>query len=245
MRVFRRVTRAMGAMALLLGCAQLVRAEGVRGYFGFQSLPAELPGTHAERISRVEPGSPAEAAGLRVGDVLLAVNGEMPGDRLTPRQWTEWWGRFRAGDMVELRLQRGAAEESVLVRLTELPAAVAEKQRKYVATAEQCEADTRAARAQAAAEPLEPGTWLLTPQWRAVLVSVKQQPGSTAVLRIVGDPNGTRITLDAVGGAPADLAVSHLPPWIGEAAQTLIAGRSKSYRIFVLEGLQFRVQSLD
>jgi serine protease DegS len=58
----------------------------VRGWLGIevQLLPARVQTAAGTRIglmvSAVEPGSPAEASGLRAGDLLVAINGQSTGE---------------------------------------------------------------------------------------------------------------------------------------------------------------------
>jgi S1-C subfamily serine protease len=62
-----------------------------RAFLGIATAPAPLPGVLAERIGRrqgvrivhVEPGSPADRAGLRLGDLVLSVAGEPVDDAQT------------------------------------------------------------------------------------------------------------------------------------------------------------------
>ena len=63
------------------------------------------------RIGLVEPGRPAARAGLRVGDLVLRVNGD------TVRSWSEMVDRVRssAGQTLHVALRRGAAAESLTV----------------------------------------------------------------------------------------------------------------------------------
>jgi len=91
----------------------LVLGRTTRGWFGASARPFE-PGEGAAggvAIGEVTPGSPAEAAGLRVGDLITSVNGApvtgfvafrrrllplLPGDELV-------LGVLRAGERLELR----------------------------------------------------------------------------------------------------------------------------------------------
>lgn len=66
-------------------------------------------------VVQVESGSPAAQAGVRVGDTLLALNGE--GIR-HPRELLDGV-RDRAGDTVTLRLLRGGEEQDVAVTVGE------------------------------------------------------------------------------------------------------------------------------
>jgi len=70
--------------------------------------------TQGAVIARVEPGSPAERAGLRTNDLVVAINGApmRSGTELRNRV-----GLSRIGDEVELTVERGGAERSVAVRI--------------------------------------------------------------------------------------------------------------------------------
>ena len=67
---------------------------------------AEALGLQIERgalVSRVESGSPAEAAGLQAGDVIVAVNGTMVSGS---RELRNSIGLVRVGDEIEVDVQR-------------------------------------------------------------------------------------------------------------------------------------------
>jgi Do/DeqQ family serine protease len=70
--------------------------------------------TQGAVIARVEPGSPAERAGLRTNDLVVAINGApmRSGTELRNRV-----GLSRIGDEVELTVERGGAERNVTVRV--------------------------------------------------------------------------------------------------------------------------------
>jgi Do/DeqQ family serine protease len=70
--------------------------------------------TQGAVIARVEPGSPAERAGLRTNDLVVAINGSpmRSGTELRNRV-----GLSRIGDEVELTVERGGAERNVTVRV--------------------------------------------------------------------------------------------------------------------------------
>src|SRR5271154_2610638 len=76
-------------------------------------------------ITRVEPGSPAERAGLRSKDLVVAGNGApmRSGTELRNRV-----GLSRIGDEVELTVERGGAERNVTVRI-EKATTTAQRQR--------------------------------------------------------------------------------------------------------------------
>jgi Do/DeqQ family serine protease len=81
--------------------------------------------TEGAVIARVEPGSPAERAGLRPNDLIVAVNGAPmhSGSDLRNRV-----GLSRIGDEVDLTVERGGAERNVTVRV-ERATTTAQRQR--------------------------------------------------------------------------------------------------------------------
>jgi Do/DeqQ family serine protease len=70
-------------------------------------------------VSAVQPGSPAERAGVRRGDVILAVNGSAMKDGNSLRNEIS---QLMPGSSVKLTVLRGGKEETVDVRLAELKA---------------------------------------------------------------------------------------------------------------------------
>src|SRR6202140_1479451 len=82
--------------------------------------------TQGAVIARVEPGSPAERAGLRTNDLVVAINGApmRSGTELRNRV-----GLSRIGDAVELTVERGGAERNVTVRV-EKATTTAQRQRQ-------------------------------------------------------------------------------------------------------------------
>ena len=81
--------------------------------------------TEGAVIARVEAGSPAERAGLRPNDLIVAINGAPmhSGTELRNRV-----GLSRIGDAVELTLERGGVERNVTVRI-EQATTTAQRQR--------------------------------------------------------------------------------------------------------------------
>ncbi len=74
----------------------------------------------------VEPGSPAERAGLRTNDLVVAVNGAPMHNGTELRNRV---GLSRIGDEVELTVDRGGSERTVSVRVEQAPAPTAQRQR--------------------------------------------------------------------------------------------------------------------
>jgi serine protease Do len=101
--------------------AWLAGAGERRPRLGVRVLPVELPASlrRANReaaetglmVAAVEGGSPAERSGLLVGDVLLGVGGETPGDAEALLD-----AIARAGDAVRLRVMRGGKISFVSVK---------------------------------------------------------------------------------------------------------------------------------
>jgi len=81
--------------------------------------------TQGAVIARVEPGSPAERAGLRTNDLVVAINGApmRSGTELRNRV-----GLSRIGDAVELTVERGGSERNLTVRI-EQATTTAQRQR--------------------------------------------------------------------------------------------------------------------
>ncbi|MBK8978381.1 MAG: PDZ domain-containing protein [Planctomycetes bacterium] len=98
------------ALAGALLPAPLLAQGGWLGVF-----PAEEP---VPAIGEVVPGSPAARAGLRIGDVVIAVDGEAV---RTVEQLADRIGARRPGDAVRLLVERGAAVLELRVVLTARP----------------------------------------------------------------------------------------------------------------------------
>jgi serine protease Do len=76
-------------------------------------------------IARVMPGSPAERAGLRTNDLVIAINGAPMRSGMELRNRV---GLSRIGDEVELTIERGGSERNVTVRI-EQATTTAQRQR--------------------------------------------------------------------------------------------------------------------
>jgi len=100
------------------------RGRVTRGWLGVgvQPLTSEiaealgLDSTHGALVSQVNPGSPAEAAGIRRGDVIVAFGHEEIGDlRALPRAVST----TKVGEEVELDLIRDGKRQTVAARMGE------------------------------------------------------------------------------------------------------------------------------
>lgn len=98
---------------------------GEQGYFGF--TPKISPG--GVRISSVTPESPAEAAGLLEGDVLLLLDGESIATD-SQRALIESFTRFEVGETVEVTFRRAENIRAVQVTLVPVPPPAREAQQR-------------------------------------------------------------------------------------------------------------------
>jgi S1-C subfamily serine protease len=97
-----------------------------RGYLGLAGQPVSLPdrqrGSHGREqallIVGVTPGSPADAAGLLVGDVMLDFDGRAVD---APEDLLDLLAGDRVGTTVPVRVLRGAAIQELTVRVGERP----------------------------------------------------------------------------------------------------------------------------
>lgn len=125
-----RSARAALILGLVLGATAHARDD--RGWLGIYSEPvgtlpaietaaggpAALRGaTCGLRVTAVFPGSPAEAGGLLLGDILVALDGlpfTCPADSVVPR-FQKVVGAKRAGEPCPLRVVRNALDRSLRV----------------------------------------------------------------------------------------------------------------------------------
>lgn len=92
-----------------LGVALTDLTSELRSHFG-------APEQAGVMISKVEPGSPAEAAGLRVADILTAVDGETVASSWDVRRAIR---RLEEGDAVALEVVRDGRLENLTATVTE------------------------------------------------------------------------------------------------------------------------------
>jgi 2-alkenal reductase len=95
-------------------------------YLGLQLVPLNdeiiaqwaLPVEEGFYVQGVVPGSPSDAAGLQVGDVVTAINLERVGER---QSMVGALFQYKPGDTVQLMVQRGLNSMRVEVALAERP----------------------------------------------------------------------------------------------------------------------------
>jgi predicted metalloprotease with PDZ domain len=91
------------------------------GWVGVELETDEATGAYA--ILRVVPDSPAKAAGLRPGDVLLAMNGI----RISEKNHEALWKAkkdMKPGDSVKYTVKRDGTDREVSITLAPMPADV-------------------------------------------------------------------------------------------------------------------------
>ncbi len=117
--------------AIVQSVVQQLRDHGRvdRGWLGVsmdtRDIAKRAPGTRREpgvRISEVTPGSPAQRAGLRVGDVILRYNDrEIQG----PRHLAWSVAETRAGEQARIVVRRDGQEQTITATIAQQPAQVA------------------------------------------------------------------------------------------------------------------------
>jgi S1-C subfamily serine protease len=98
----------------------ILSGRNQRGYLGIGSMPVRLPAHLVERagaptgllVTAVEPGSPAETAGLSLGDVILSLDGVAVGDL---SDLLAFLAEDRAGKVIAARVLRGGAVQELTV----------------------------------------------------------------------------------------------------------------------------------
>jgi S1-C subfamily serine protease len=117
---------------------QLIRyGEVKRGRIGvtIQDLTPDLAEamkttrTAGAVIARVEPGSAADHAGLKGGDLVVGVNGVMV---RSGTQLRNAIGLTRIGDEVKLTVERGGAERTLAMRVELAPQATATSRKRLM-----------------------------------------------------------------------------------------------------------------
>jgi predicted metalloprotease with PDZ domain len=90
-----------------------------RGWVGIEMDIDEV--THAVKVARVVDGSPAKAAGLLAGDVLMSANGVALVDEAKMKKQ---WESLVPGKTIEYLVLREGVEKKISLILGELPPAV-------------------------------------------------------------------------------------------------------------------------
>jgi S1-C subfamily serine protease len=91
-----------------------------RGYLGAGLHPVRHVGLHGAMVMSLDDNGPARQAGLQIGDVITAWNGEVVRG---PRELIRRLGPDSVGQAVTLSILRGGAEEKADLTVGERPAA--------------------------------------------------------------------------------------------------------------------------
>ncbi|HEY6420526.1 MAG TPA: PDZ domain-containing protein [Candidatus Binataceae bacterium] len=91
-----------------------VRQAAGPAWFGVTAIPE--PDVLGAKVTRVAIGSPAEKAGIRVGDLIRGLDGELVPDAPA---LTSLLGQYRPGDRVAVRVWRDGGNQFMVVRLGE------------------------------------------------------------------------------------------------------------------------------
>lgn len=98
---------------------RLERGERIeRPYLGISSAPASPQSPNGVQVRQVVPGGPADAAGIRVGDVVTRIDGRPIAD---PSEVSRAIAGKQPGDKVEVEFERGGRPQSVTVTLGTRP----------------------------------------------------------------------------------------------------------------------------
>jgi len=89
-----------------------------KGWVGIESDKSEKG--DKQTITKVVPGSPAERAGLRAGDVLLAINGVRFGEE-DEEKWAKVKKAWKPGGTITYTLARDGQKREVGVTLGHVP----------------------------------------------------------------------------------------------------------------------------
>jgi membrane-associated protease RseP (regulator of RpoE activity) len=114
----------VSAAASVLAYRQFVEDDGARLNLKIEGLQVEQEQVEQEQetdgqgvvVLRVDPGSPAEQAGLVSGAVILSVNGRQVN---SPEELKQAIGEYEAGDTVTLTIEDGDGSKDLSVTLAD------------------------------------------------------------------------------------------------------------------------------
>lgn len=92
---------------------------GQAGYLGIEPVQQQPAGARGVVISGAVPGSPADEAGLKTYDTILAVNGRQVS---RPQELQQALASHQAGEVVQITWYNGSSTVTRQVRLSALPA---------------------------------------------------------------------------------------------------------------------------
>ena len=133
---------ATAALAIQAGSQK----EGPRAWLGFGYTIHTVNSRAGERqwlyLRRVEPNSPASAAGLRVQDAVVAIDGK-PVRFVSAVAGLEFFSGIRVGSVLRLKVLRRGMTHVVTLRAAELPSMYLEAWKKNEELAKQEDASRK------------------------------------------------------------------------------------------------------
>lgn len=110
-------------VALALAAAGATAQEAPRGWIGFRFCHYEPPSEGESgwiEVSEIAPGSPAEAAGLAPGDLIVELDGEAPPWRAAA-EVAEFLRSQEAGTELAFTVRRGVERLQLEITVAEPP----------------------------------------------------------------------------------------------------------------------------
>jgi serine protease Do len=116
-------TPGLGENPVAVGVVSVVTRKGYEGFVpdpksGFLGVAMPPGETDAPRIEEVIKDTAADKAGLKKGDVILTVNGDMIKDGLSARKKL---GKYKPNEEVTLKVKRGEEEMEFKIKLGKRP----------------------------------------------------------------------------------------------------------------------------
>jgi Do/DeqQ family serine protease len=162
-----------------------------------------LPGPRGMVVTQIWPGSAAQAAGLKEGDVLLDVDGEAVNDESSVSYRV---GTHRVNDAVQLRIRRGQADRSLTARAQVAPASPPDERviagrnpltGATIANLSPAEADAHGI------DPFSSGVFIAKLDPRSIAAGISRLQAGDMILAVNGTQVKTTREVEGLMAAPA------------------------------------------